>query len=81
MNTVTLMFKVRKWSDNPKERQPFDVVALDSSTNTQHYQPGVTFASPERAEIHIEVLERRIAESDHVVPFIKENWPVDGAIE
>ena len=81
MKKSGLEFKVRAWTVNPSEARPLDVVALDHDNNKQHFQPGVTFSTMQKAEKHREMLEKRIAENQSTITFIRDNWPVDGVIE
>lgn len=72
-------FKVRVWSDS--NERPFDVVALDHDNNKQHYQPGCSFSTEDKAERHAQVMEKRIKDNPETIKFIRDCWPVDGGIE
>lgn len=72
-------FKVRKWSHTAI--RPYDVVALDHDNNNQHYQPNVEFSTKELAEKHLTTLTTQMKLTPESCNFIRDSWPIDGAVE
>lgn len=72
-------FKVRNWSNT--NARPFDVVYEDHQHNNVHYQPGVQFSTESMAHEHAARLTCNLNENPDSLNFIRDHWPVDGAIE
>jgi hypothetical protein len=75
-------FKIRKWTDSPRETMQYDVVALDYDNNKQHFHPddAVKFSTPDKAQLYADSLNARNKDTG-CMNFVRDHWPVDGGIE